>query len=76
MTTAIDTAPVMALRPQDIESLVEELQAYHELYSPLFQRREQRQWSADYLRGLLLVRLSQNSRLSMFNGAKRLRCFQ
>jgi SRSO17 transposase len=30
------------------------LQAYHAIYSPLFQRREQRQWSADYLRGLLL----------------------
>ena len=54
MIPAIDTAPVMSLRPQDIASLVEELQAYHAIYSPLFQRREQRQWSADYLRGLLL----------------------
>ena len=52
--TAIETAPVMTLRPQDVEGLVDELQAYHAIYSPLFQRREQRQWSAQYLRGLLL----------------------
>lgn len=54
MISAIETAPVMSLRPQDVERLVDELQAYHAIYSPLFQRREQRQWSADYLRGLLL----------------------
>lgn len=54
MMTTIETAPVMDLRPQDVEDLVDELQAYHAIYSPLFQRREQRQWSADYLRGWLL----------------------
>jgi SRSO17 transposase len=54
MIPAIDTAPVMSLRPQEVESLVEELPAYHAIDSPLFQRREQRQWSADYLQGLLL----------------------
>ena len=54
MMTEIETAPVMTLRPQDVDNLVDELQAYHAIYSPLFQRREQRQWSADYLRGLLL----------------------
>lgn len=54
MIPAIDTAPVLSLRPQDVASLVDDLQAYHAIYSPLFQRREQRQWSADYLRGLLL----------------------
>jgi SRSO17 transposase len=54
MLPAIDTAPVMSLRPQDVESLVDELEAYHAIYSPFFQRREPRQWSADYLRGLLL----------------------
>ena len=53
MIPAIETAPVMSLRPQDVESLVDELHAYHAIYSPLFQRREQRQWSADSLRGLL-----------------------
>jgi hypothetical protein len=54
MIPAIETAPVMSLRPQDVESLVDALHAYHAIYSPLFQCREQRQWSADYLYGLLL----------------------
>lgn len=55
MIPAIETAPVMSLRSQEVESLVDDLHAYHAIYSPLFQRREQRQWSADYLRGLLLA---------------------
>jgi len=38
---------------QDIESLVEELRAYHAIYSPLFQRREQREAAHAYLQGLL-----------------------
>ena len=38
MLTAVETVPVMSLRPQDVESLVDELQAYHAIYSPLFQR--------------------------------------
>jgi hypothetical protein len=54
MIPAIETAPVLSLRPQEVEGLVDALYAYHAIYSPLFQRREQRQWSADYLRGLLL----------------------
>jgi SRSO17 transposase len=54
MTTIIDTAPQMALHPRDIENLVEELHVYHRIYSPFFQRKEQRQWAAQYLRGLLL----------------------
>ncbi len=36
MTTAIPTAPVMDLRPRDVDELVEELQAYRAIYSPLF----------------------------------------
>ena len=47
----IETAPVMALRPQDIDHLVNELQDYHAIYSPLFQRRERREWSTDSLHG-------------------------
>ena len=50
----IETAPVLDLAPQDLEPLVDELRAYHAIYSPLFQRREQREWSAKYLHGLLL----------------------
>jgi SRSO17 transposase len=54
MMGVIETAPVMDLRPQDVENLVDELRAYHAIYSPLFQRREQREGAADYLHGLLL----------------------
>src|SRR3712207_6183123 len=50
----IDTAPVLDLAPHDIAALVDELHAYHAIYSPLFQRREQRVWSEKYLQGLLL----------------------
>src|SRR5947207_8073130 len=50
----IATAPVLDLTPQDIEPIIDELRAYHTIYSPLFQRREQREWSEHYLHGLLL----------------------
>lgn len=54
MTAPIDTAPAMELTPQAIDDLVEALQAYYAIYSPLFQRREQREWAQKYLHGLLL----------------------
>ena len=47
------TAPTLALSPQDVVGLVDELRAYHALYAPLFQRQEQRDWAEQYLRGLL-----------------------
>src|SRR5947208_3551132 len=47
------TTPTLDLTPGEVVGLVEELQAYHALYAPFFQRREQRDWSATYLRGLL-----------------------
>ena len=53
MTVLIETAPKMDLAIQDIEHLVEELRAYHAIYSPLFQRREQRAAAHTYLQGLL-----------------------
>src|SRR5256885_16832491 len=40
MSDLIKTTPQMDLATQDIEHLVEELRAYHAIYSPLFQRRE------------------------------------
>ncbi len=40
----IETAPVLDLAPDDLEPLLDELRAYHAIYSPLFQRREQREW--------------------------------
>ena len=50
----IATTPTLELTPQDVAGLVDELRAYHARYAPLFQRQEQRDWSAQYLRGLLL----------------------
>jgi SRSO17 transposase len=53
MTDLIETVPKMDLAIQDIEHLVEELRAYHAIYSPLLQRREQREAAHTYLQGLL-----------------------
>ena len=53
MSDLIETAPRMELLVQDIEHLVEELCAYHAIYSPLLQRREQRDAAHTYLQGLL-----------------------
>jgi len=53
MTTLIETTPKMDLEIQDIAHLVEELRAYHAIYSPLWQRREQREAVHTSLQGLL-----------------------
>ena len=53
MIDLIKTTRQMDLAIQDIEHLVEELRAYHAIYSPLFQRREQRDAAHTYLQGLL-----------------------
>jgi hypothetical protein len=36
--------PVMRLIPEDVDALLEELQAYHMEFSPLFQRHDQAEW--------------------------------
>ncbi len=46
---------VLTLTAQDLADLADELSAYHAHFAPLFQRREQREWAALYLRGLLLT---------------------
>jgi SRSO17 transposase len=53
MAQSVATVPVFNLTPQDLDNLLGELREYHAIYSPLFQRREQREWSALYLQGLL-----------------------
>ena len=53
MMDLIETTPKMDLAIQDIAHLVEELRAYHAIYSPLFQRREPREAAHAYLQGLL-----------------------
>ncbi len=50
----LETAPVLDLTPPEVDGLLEELRAYHAIYRPLFQRREQRDWAEQYLHGLLL----------------------
>jgi SRSO17 transposase len=52
--TALGPA-VVALRPEDLADVGEELAAYQAHFAPLFARREQRGWAAVYLRGLLLA---------------------
>ncbi len=54
MNPTIDTTAVMDLTARDLADLVEALRASHALYSPLFQRREQREQAAKDLQGLLL----------------------
>lgn len=54
MNRTNDVAPVLKLRANELsERLLPELAAYHEHYSPLFKRREQREQSLKYLEGLL-----------------------
>jgi SRSO17 transposase len=52
----IETAPALELTPHDLDALIDALRAYHAIYSPLFQRREQREWSERDMHGLLLER--------------------
>ena len=53
MTQVMETAPEMHLTSQDIDNLLDEVEVYHAIYKPLFQRREQREKSQTYLYGLL-----------------------
>jgi len=46
--------PTLNLAPRDVEGLLDELEAYHALFSPLFARTEQRHWAKKYLEGQLL----------------------
>ena len=53
MDDVITTVPVLDLKPEDLAAVLGELESYHQIYSPLFQRREQRENAGLYLRGLL-----------------------
>jgi hypothetical protein len=46
-------SPVRELSAAEVSTLAEKLLAYHQRFAPLFQRREQREWAALYLRSLL-----------------------
>lgn len=73
MSQLIGTAPELELTVAEIEDkFVAELVEYHALYSPLFQRREQREQSEKYLKGLLsdLENKSVESMVLHFEGDK------
>ena len=53
MDDVITTAPMLDLKQEDLAAVLGALESYHQIYSPLFQRREQRENAALYLRGLL-----------------------
>ncbi|MGQ9677653.1 MAG: IS701 family transposase [Chloroflexota bacterium] len=46
--------PAVNLAPRDVEAIADELSAYHAIFTPLFWRAEQRQWSLKYLQGQML----------------------
>jgi SRSO17 transposase len=48
-------SPALQLRAADLESVVEDVAAYHARFAPLFARAEQRAWAEVYLRGLLVA---------------------
>ncbi|MCA1598662.1 MAG: IS701 family transposase [Chloroflexi bacterium] len=48
-------SPELHFRSADLESIGEDLVAYHARFAPLFARQEQRDWAAVYLRGLLVA---------------------
>jgi SRSO17 transposase len=61
MPGTIDTVPAMYISIEDIENLTEHLAEYHSIYSPLFYRREQREKSADYMKGLFINNIKRKS---------------
>ena len=48
-------SPELHLRLADLESIADELVAYHARFAPLFARQEQRAWAEVYLQGLLVA---------------------
>lgn len=49
----IETIPELTLTVAELDEVLTDLEAYHAIYGPLFRRREQREWAAVYLQGLL-----------------------
>jgi len=46
--------PTLNIAPRQIDGLLAQLETYHEIYSPLFQRPEQRYWAFKYMQGQML----------------------
>jgi DDE superfamily endonuclease len=54
MSTPVETTAVMALTPRELDDRVEAMRASHARYSPLFQRREQREGAGKDVHALRL----------------------
>jgi SRSO17 transposase len=66
MSTIIEAVPALNLRASELSArLLPELANYHAIYSPLLQRREQREQFEQYGRGLLSSELANKSIESM-----------
>src|SRR5260370_3366075 len=57
---AANLRAVQGLTAEEAGALAEELAAYHQHFAPFFYRREQREWAAVYLRGLLTADARKN----------------
>lgn len=57
----IETVEKLEISLQDIKELMSPLNEYHAIFSPLFKRREQREWAEFYLQGLLSPELDRKS---------------
>ena len=53
MSPTHETVPSRVITKADVAALRQDLAAYHAIYAPLFQRREQREQARFYLEGLL-----------------------
>jgi len=60
-TDPIETTVALSLTREDIQGLGEELRAYHAIFAPLFARKEQREWAAVYLEGLVTPSIERKS---------------
>jgi SRSO17 transposase len=58
---AIETVAKLELTLQDISGLMAPLREYHEIFSPLLRRREQREWMEFHLQGLLSPEMDRKS---------------
>lgn len=66
----IETCPEIRIAPTEIERIIlTELERYHQIYSPLFARKEQREHSHCYLKGLLAKEGKKSSEAIMLRQA-------
>lgn len=60
-TDPSETTIALSLTREEIQGLGEQLRAYHAIFAPLFARKEQREWAAVYLEGLVTPSIERKS---------------